>query len=81
VILAKGLEITCENGHHVATVNRNINVGDLVMPWVFDWVIPEPPVGTSYSLSRCHCGARFVGDDGQEFHTAKGWVGPWSDSK
>lgn len=73
----KGEQITCENGHVICEIARNIKVGktqekgDLI-----NWTQLEPEAGT-YPIPTCSkCGAEFYRNDmthGINVHFEDGW--------
>jgi len=70
----KGEIITCEQGHPVAVVARDINSGDPQLPGYLDWPFqPEQPPGSRPEDCRCiHCGAMFFLGNGI-LHFRDGW--------
>lgn len=55
-----GMKLTCENGHHIATVGVDMGSGDKIRIDHFtDWQIPTPGSGTD--VQPCPvCGANYI---------------------
>lgn len=66
--------ITCEAGHVVCVVARNLLRGQHYRPGDFGgWRQPEPTIGTSQADVRCWvCGADWW-RDAYAFHFEEGW--------
>lgn len=78
VLIAKGTKVTCENGHHIATANKDIETGDKTKITDFDWLIDPPRDGAFMDETRCPvCDApyvRSVGIGSGAVHTPDGWL-------
>jgi hypothetical protein len=62
----QGERITCENGHLICVVARDIEVGQMPERGkdLKDWQQPEPDVGTLAKDIKCaQCGAEWFGAD------------------
>lgn len=77
----KGEHVTCENGHRICTMARDVEVGQLfdANRDLTDWVQPEPSMGTLAKDVRCvSCGAFWFGGPTGEgapliLHFEDGW--------
>jgi hypothetical protein len=75
--LYAGERVTCENGHRICVVGKDILMGQLPSEDDFlDWEMPEPNVGAP--LPGCaRCGApwyRNYPGTGIHVHTHRGWL-------
>lgn len=71
-----GEVVTCERGHPIASVARDIHRGDAVRVNQFDWIIADPPTpATPLSRSLCECGGRYIRCTarGVDLHVAGAW--------
>lgn len=70
--------VTCERGHVVGEVLRDVALGDLT--WgtaVGRWRIERPPAIGDAETVQCPCGARFwYGFPGRFHIEGRGWVPP-----
>ena len=66
VIARSGEQVTCENGHKIATVRRQFGSDDLVSPELFEFEddVMTPQRGMAIDQTRCYCGKRWVRDEG-----------------
>lgn len=56
----KGEHLTCTNGHIIATVARDIEMGEMTQGTEWgEWTQPEPPLGSLGPLCCKQCGAPF----------------------
>ncbi len=52
-----GDQVTCENGHIICTVSRNIFVADDYVPThLINWTQPEPKTGSLTDVKCAQCG-------------------------
>ncbi len=66
-----GERVTCENGHTICLVGRDLQWGGYYQEGDFiDWLQPEPAVGTMPEPCK-RCGAAWW--RGQCYHFADGW--------
>lgn len=67
--------ITCENGHPICLVARDVTTTDVFMPThLIAWQQPEPKHGdTEVHCSRCGGLFWHANDGGQHFHFRDGW--------
>lgn len=67
-----GTHITCEGGHHIATVRNGLvedtppDAGD------FEWRIEPAPQNGDVMAPCPHCGAAYI-REGFQIHTPAGW--------
>jgi len=77
LLVKVGTVMTCENGHEIATVRRDIYSQTYVMPDDFEWNGEVSRPSTSTKIEGCPaCGSAYirVGPLGQSLHTADGWI-------
>jgi hypothetical protein len=57
-----GSHVSCENGHRICTVGRDIYAWDVVQIDAFtDWTQPEPKPGDPINEEKCViCGAKYI---------------------
>lgn len=68
---ARGDQITCQNGHHIATFARDVRRGEMFdLAAIRDWQQPCPPVGTMDQPCTI-CGAEWF--KGTNLHFKGGW--------
>jgi hypothetical protein len=80
LIAAKGTQMTCENGHLIGTLNRDVSDGDNLTAEQFDWHIPGHPKDgddLEHHSSCPTCGRSYIRDAGFHgvvIHTPAGWI-------
>lgn len=84
--LGVGEKITCESGHQICSVVKQISAGEEVDVSCFgEWVQLEPELGEPFPLLCNKCGSHWMRGDGFEglrIHTVLGWwPKPSSDSR
>ena len=78
LIAEAGTAVTCEGGHPIATVKRDIFLMSRVSLYDFDWHIESPKPGDVFALCpicrKPFVRSSFMGLSGSQFHTPDGWV-------
>lgn len=60
-IAKAGEKVTCENGHHICTVGRDVEAGGVQKPEDFvDWKHPEPELAATFPIKCTVCGAPWI---------------------
>lgn len=68
--------VTCENGHRICRVARDIQQGELMQPEnkLVEWQQPKPVSGQRSEQIRCGlCGAKWFGSHLGKLHFEDGW--------
>ena len=76
VYLHEGELITCENGHPICRVARNVHAGDsmhTINQDLDDWRQAIPQLGTPLPISCEVCGEMWIKHFG-DLHTTQGWA-------
>jgi len=77
-MIKAGAYVTCENGHRIMRVKRDLLAGTPTMAADFHEVEPRQPIpygGKPINPYCAICGARYfkIGVDGNGLHTEDGW--------